>query len=200
MVSRQQGKRMVEAIVKRYSFLEEHSEVLKNEITEQDISTKFVLPMLQALNWDPLKMTLDGPEIHEKGFREKDIEGSVWEKVRHGLPDFSLRGIYSKVPFFVEVKHPAKGKLKLEADLRNYRDGHLVFLTSFKESQFVVVGKQDRKYVYRKFKATSPKLYVKEFDNFWEHISNTREADGTRRAIKATRLGLRKARGRVRAR
>lgn len=191
MVSKRQGKKMMEKIVERYTFLEKNRQLLKGRLlSEQDISTKFVLPMLEALNWDPLKITIDGPEMHEKGFRERNIEGDVWEKVSHGLPDFSLRGTYSKVPFFVEVKHPVTGALSLK-DLPTYEDGHLVFLTSFKESCLVVVGSRNKKNKYPKFTAISPKLYISEFDNLWKHVSNTKEADGTRRAIKATRPGVR---------
>jgi len=168
----------MEKILERYAFLEENPQLLRvGRLSEQDISTKFILPMLEALNWDPLKITIDGPEVHEKGFRERG-------DVSQGLPDFSLRGKYSKkVPFFVEVKHPAR-PLSLK-DLQTYEDGHLVFLTSFKESCLVVVGSHNKKYKYKKFTAISPKLYIKEFDNLWKHISNTKKADGTRRAIKA---------------
>jgi hypothetical protein len=178
---------MMEQIVERYTFLEENPRLLKGRLlSEQDMSTKFILPMLEALNWDPLKITIDGPEVHEKGFRARDIKGDVWEKARHGLPDFCLRGTYSKVPFFVEVKHPVTGALNLR-DLPTYEEAHLIFLTSFKESCLVVVGSRNKRYKYEKFTAISPKLYISEFANLWKHISNTKEADGTRRAIKAVR-------------
>jgi hypothetical protein len=192
LVSKEQGKSVMKEIVERYSFVEKNPDLIKKRLlSEQDMTTKFVLPMLQALYWDPLKIMRDGPEIHEKGFRERDIEASAQEKARRGgLPDFSLCGKYSKVPFFVEVKHPSK-KLNLEKHLRKYKDGHVVFLTSFRESQLVVVGKGREKHVYPRFIARSPKLYVEEFENLWKHISNTLEAERTRRAIKAWRHGQR---------
>jgi hypothetical protein len=110
LVSKVQGKSIMKEIVERYSFVEKNPDLIKKRLlSEQDITTKFVLPMLRALNWDPLKIIRDGPEIHEKGFRERDIEASAQEKARRGgLPDFSLRRPGSEVPFFVEVKHPIK--------------------------------------------------------------------------------------------
>lgn len=136
----------MKTIVKRYGFVEKNDYLAKKRLlSEQDITTKFVLPMLQALNWDPFKITRQGPEIHEKGFRERDIEASPQEKAkRGGLPDFSLRRIGSDVPFFVEVKHPCL-RLNPERDLKKYRDGHLVFLTSFRESMLVRVGNKGKK-------------------------------------------------------
>ena len=192
MVSKEQGKSMMKEIVERYSFVEKNPDLIKKRIlSEQDIATKFVLPMLQALNWDPFKVMRDGPEIHEKGFRERDIKASVQEKARRGgLPDFSLRRLGSKVPFFVEVKHPIQ-HLNREKDLKKYRDGHLVLLTSFNESELVRVGKYGNKEPCEGFVACSPKLYVKEFDNLWKHVSNSYEAESTRSALKAWRQGQR---------
>ena len=192
MVSREQGKRMIKAIVERYGFVEKNPQLIKNRLlSEQDIATKFVLPMLQALNWDPFKIKPDGPEIHEKGFRVRDIEGSAQEKAKKGgLPDFSLRRTGSDVPFFVEVKHPIK-HLNPKKDLKKYRDGHLVLLTSFKESKLVRVGKYGKKEPCKNFVACSPKLCVEEFDNLWKHVSNSYEAEGTRSALKAWRHGQR---------
>lgn len=183
---------MIRKVVVRYGFVERNPQLLKRRLlSEQDISTKFVLPMLEALNWDPLKITVDGPQIHEKGFREKDIKGSVHERARRGgLPDYSLNGPYSTVPFFVEVKHPNLS-LSPQKHLAKYRDSHLVFLTSFKKSQLVRIGKGEKKETCAKFLARSPEFYVDKFDNLWKHVSNSREAEDTRRAIKAWRHGQR---------
>jgi len=192
LVSKEQGRSMMKEIVERYDFVEKNPHLVKKRLlSEQDITTKFILPMLQALNWDPFKIMRDGPEIHEKGFRERDIEASAQEKaIRGGLPDFSLRRHGSEVPFFVEVKHPIK-HLNRQRNLKKYRDGHLVLLTSFSESELVRVGKYGKKEPYEGFVACSPKLYVKEFDNLWKHVSNSYEAEGTRSALKAWRHGQR---------
>jgi len=192
MVTKEQGKRMIEEIVDRYSFVEDNEHLVKRRVlSEQDIATKFVLPMLHALNWNPLKITREGPEIHEKGFRERDIEASPQEKAKKGgLPDFSLKRPGSEAPFFVEVKHPSL-HLDSERDLKKYKDGHLVLLTSFRESMLVRIGKNKKKEICEKFVACSPELYVKRFDNLWNYISNSYEAEGVRSALKAWRHGQR---------
>jgi len=189
MVTKEQGKRMIEEIVGRYRLVEDNWDLVKKRVlSEQDISTKFVLPMLCALNWDPLKIMPEGPEdqkgpeIHEKGFRERGVEG--------GLPDFSLRSPSSKTPFFVEVKHPSL-HLNLERALKKYKDGHVVFLPSFRESMLVRIGKNKKKEICKKFVACSPELYVKRFDNLWNYISNSYDAEDARRALKAWRHGQR---------
>lgn len=192
MVTKKQGKQMIEEIVGRYDSVEKDEHLIKERIlSEQDIATKFVLPLLQALNWDPFKVTQEGSEIHEKGFRERDIEASPQEKARRGgLPDFSLRRIGSKVPFFVEVKHPTL-HLNPERDLKKYKDGHLVLLTSFKESMLVRIGKGNKREVCERFEAHSPEFYIKKFDNPYHYISNSYEAEAARSALKAWRHGHR---------
>jgi hypothetical protein len=192
LVSKEQGKSMMKTIVERYGFVEKNDYFTKKRLlSEQDITTKFVLPMLRALNWDPFKITREGPEIHEKGFRERDIETTPQEKARRGgLPDFSLRRVGSDVPFFVEVKHTCL-RLNPARDLKKYRDSHLVFLTSFRESMLVRVGKNRKKEVCKKFVACSPDLYVSKFDNLWNYVSNSYEAEGARSALKAWRHGKR---------
>jgi len=134
--------------------------------------------MLAALNWNPYSVTSGGPEIHEKGFREKDV--------KEGLPDFSLKGKYSKIPFFVEVKHPRVG-INPQRDLKNYDDGQIVWLTSFKKSCLVIIGKHKRKDVYPYFKATSWRLYIDQFENLWKYLSNTSGAERARAGIKSWR-------------
>lgn len=53
------------------------------------------------------------------------------------------------------------------------------------------MGKNRKKHIYSKFIATSPRLYVEEFENLWNHVSNSVKAENTRRAIKAWRPGQR---------
>ena len=192
MVSKAQGKSMMKKIVERYGFVEKNDYLTKERLlSEQDIATKFVLPMLRALNWDPLQITEEGPEVHEKGFRERDINTSPQEKVkRGGLPDFSLQRMGSDAPFFVEVKHPNLSLIP-ERDLKKYRDGHLILLTSFKKSMLIRVGKNRKKEVCKKFVADTPNLYVSKFANLWKYISNSNEAEGARSALKAWRHGQR---------
>jgi hypothetical protein len=192
MVTKKQGKRIIKEIKDRFGLVEKNGLLKRGVLTEQDITTKFVLPMLQALNWHPFKIAPeDGPEIHEKGFRETKIAASSQEKARRGgLPDFSLRRAGSDILFFVEVKHPSLN-LNPERDLKKYRDGHLVFLTSFKKSMFVRVGKNRKKEECADFIACSPDDYVKLFDNLWHYVSNSYEAERTRAAVRAWRPGQR---------
>jgi hypothetical protein len=97
--AKQRGFRIMEETLKRYEMAEINGLMKDRTLSEQDITTKFVLPMLQALNWNPFDV--DGtPEIHEKGFRERDIITSVQKRVKEGLPDFSLRRKGSEVAFF----------------------------------------------------------------------------------------------------
>ena len=52
MVTKDQGKRMIVDVVKRYRFVAENPNLISERyLSEQDI-TKFVLPMLAALNWN----------------------------------------------------------------------------------------------------------------------------------------------------
>ncbi len=182
---KQRGLRMMEDLLKRYESAENNGLLNNRVLSEQDITTKFVLPMLQALNWNPFDV--DGiPEIHEKGFRERDIERVVQKRVKEGLPDFSLRRKGSDVAFFVEVKHPTL-KLSPQKHLAKYKDGHLILLTSFKNSMLIRVGKNRKREQCDMFMATSPKLYVTEFDNLWKCASNSRDGDSCRRALKSWR-------------
>jgi len=167
LVSIVQGKSMMKDVVERYEKLEkEHPNFIsEGKLTEQDISTKFTLPMLEALNWNKFAIEDYGPEIHEKGFRERNMQGTAQEKAKKGgLPDFILVGVYSRKPFFVEVKYPQK-RLNRVKHLTKYRDGDIVFLTSFKESELVRVGRDGEKETYDGFIARSPPLYLSEFDN-----------------------------------
>ena len=85
MVTKKQGKRMIEEIVQAFSFVEENPNLIKDRhLSEQDITTKFVLPMLASLNWDIFRIDEKGPEVHEKAYREKSDVGK-------GLPDIILR-------------------------------------------------------------------------------------------------------------
>lgn len=191
-MNKETGRKRVLEIIKRWQRdVEKNPDLIKKRLlSEQDISTKFVLPMLAALNWDPLSITKDGPTVHEKGFRDRDLERTTQDNVRGGLPDFSLTKEGSEIPFFVEVKHPSI-HINQRTHLRKYRDGHLVLLTSFRESMLVRIGKNRKKEPCSVFTACSPELYFKEFDNLWKYVSNSPEGDAARAALKAWRFGKR---------
>jgi hypothetical protein len=175
VVSKEQGKSMMEGLVKNYVFVEETLQLIKRgRLSEQDITTKFVLPMLEALNWNRYKFTVEGPEIHEKAFREKSDVGK-------GLPDITLKSENGTV--FVEVKRP--GEIgKGMANLERYGDADLIVLTTFEDTR-----------VYTRYRNQKPrkrfefnfKQYVTEFDQLWKILSNSKKGKSTRAAIKATR-------------
>jgi hypothetical protein len=103
---------MIADVVKRYQFVTKNPNLIsKRHLSEQDITTKFVLPMLAALNWNVYEIVEKGPEVHEKAFGEKS-------DVSKGLPDIILTSINGRV--FVEVKRPSLGEKEI-ANLEIWR-------------------------------------------------------------------------------
>lgn len=175
MVSKKQGKLMMKKVVEHYSFVEKNPYLIKDRLlSEQDITTKFVLPMLEALNWNPLRITAKGPEIHEKAFREKSDVGK-------GLPDIVLKSENGTV--FVEVKRPPLGR-KGMANLEKYEDADLIVLTSFEDLKVYTRYKREKPKSRKRF---SLKEYVTKFEELWNILSNTENGKDTRAAYKATR-------------
>jgi hypothetical protein len=175
MVTKDQGKRMIADVVKRYRFVAKNPNLISERyLSEQDITTKFVLPMLAALNWNVYEISEKGPKVHEKAFREKS-------NVSKGLPDIILTSMNGRV--FVEVKKPPLGEKEI-ANLERYGDADVIVLTSFKDLK-----------VYTRYKKNRPKprfesdfeRYVVEFDQLWHVLSNTDEGKRARAAYKATR-------------
>ncbi len=143
-------------------------------LSEQDITTKFVLPLLKALNWNSFKITETGPEIHEKAFREKSDVGK-------GLPDIILRSENGTV--FVEVKRPGEIN-KGVANLERYGDADIIVLTSFEDLRVYTRYKKDKPRLRENFNF---KDYTAEFNKLWTILSNTAKGKDTRAAYKATR-------------
>ncbi|MGO8991138.1 MAG: hypothetical protein ACLQGU_17460 [bacterium] len=173
MVSKGQGKSMIKEIVERYRIVEKYPGLIKG-LSEQDITTKFVLPMFDALNWDYRKITKDGPEVHEKAYREKS-------RVGKGLPDVQLKSANGNV--FIEVKRPPLRHQGM-ANLERYEDGDVTVLTSFEDLEvYIRHGKQKPR---RRFKSNF-KNYIEKFDRLWEILSNTQEGKHSRAGYKSTR-------------
>lgn len=176
MVSKEQGKSIMREVVDRYRSAERNPQLInERKLSEQDITTKFVLPFLEALNWDRYKISDDGePEVHEKAFREKSDVGK-------GLPDIRLRSENGTV--FVEVKRPGELK-KGMVNLERYVDVDVIVLTTFKELK-----------VYTRFRTERPRprqtfnyhQYIPEFTQLWNLLSNSKKGKDTRAAFKATR-------------
>ena len=145
-----------------------------DKLSEQDVTTKFVLPMLEAFGWNIHKVGAEGPEVHEKAFKDKSDVGK-------GLPDIKLCSANGVV--FVEVKKPPI-RTENVSNLFRYEDSDLVVLTSFEDLK-----------VYTRYKKGKPKVrshfnfksYLEHFDELWNLLSNTKKGKATRAAVKATR-------------
>ena len=175
MVSKNQGRSIIKELVERYSFVDDNRQLIRDRLlSEQDITIKFVLPMLEALNWNPFEITDKGPEIHEKAFREKSDVGK-------GLPDITLKSENGTV--FVEVKRPGEISRGL-ANLKRYEDADLIVLTSFEDLEVYTRYKKDKPRLRQKFNVQE---YVTEFDKLWNILSNTAKGKDTRAAYRATR-------------
>ena len=166
------GKKRLDKVLKRYTEALEEKAVGK--LSEQDVTTKFVLPMLEAFGWDMYKVEAEGPEVQEKALKDKS-------DVAKGLPDIKLSSENGVV--FVEVKKPPLQN-KNVSNLFRYEDSDLVVLTSFEDL-----------IVYTRYKKGKPKArfhfnfksYSEHFDKLWNLLSNTKKGKATRAAIKATR-------------
>lgn len=175
MVLESQGKKMMEKIVQRYSFLDVNQFLIKDKhISEQDITTKFVLPMLAALNWDVYAIRKNGPEIHEKAYREKSNVGK-------GLPDIILNSENGRI--FVEVKKPPLGS-QGTSNLERYGDSDLVVLTSFEMFALYCRYKRNKPSLRREFRFEE---YVPQFRELWHILSNSEEGKLSRAGYKASR-------------
>jgi len=174
VVTRNQGRILMREAVERFQSFECIRARRNKLLSEQDITTKFVLPMFESLNWSRFKITNKGPEIHEKAFREKG-------KVQKGLPDIALKSRNGTV--YVEVKRPPLGR-KGTKNLDRYEDADLVALTSFEDLKVYVRHKKDPPTERAHFKFTE---YVDKFDDLWKILSNTKIGKEARAGYKASR-------------
>lgn len=170
MISKKQGKSMMQEILKRYSFVEKDPGFREWPLSEQDLKTKFVVPMLQALNWD----IYDLNQVRE----QKNFFGL--------LPDFQLTDVHDKI-ILVEVK-PASSYDKLRNDLKKYSDNPeirkkaaVVFLTTFKDSRICTLGKEKG----MRTMEISCSHYIYDFNKLWNYLSNSEEGFKTRTYEKA---------------
>jgi len=170
LVSKAQGKSMMEGIMERYSFAEEDPQLRQRPLSEQNLKTKFVIPMLQALNWDVYNFN----QVRE----QKNFFGL--------LPDFILIDDHGKI-ILVEVKPPYAYN-ELENDLRKYSDNPnvrkeaaILLLTTFKDSRICTLGKKKG----IRTKEISCSHYISRFDKLWKNLSNSEEGFKTRTYEKA---------------
>ena len=170
MVNKKQGKLMMKEILERYSFVEKDQQLREWPPSEQDLKTKFVVPMLQALNWD----VYDFNQVRE----QKNFFGLI--------PDFILRDDHDKI-ILVEVK-PTSAYNELKNDLKKYRDNPIVrkkaavvFLTTFKDCRICTLGKKKG----MRTMEISCSHYISDFDKLWNYLSNSEEGFKTRTYEKA---------------
>ncbi len=166
VVNRINGLQKMKEIMDRY----QKKQPYINELSEQDLKTKFVVPMLQALNWN----IYDFREVIE----QKNFYGF--------LPDFILTDDHGKI-ILVEVK-PPYAYIQLEKDLKKYRDDSnvrkeatVLLLTTFENSEIYALGKKKGA---RKIKISCEE-YISKFDKLWDYLSNSEEGFKTRTYQKA---------------
>jgi hypothetical protein len=164
-----EGKRKLDQIIERYSMIPPNT---LRKLSEQDITTKFVLPMLESFNWNVYKITEEGPEIHEKAFKER-------RDVHKGLPDIILTSQNGKI--FVEVKRPPLREAHA-IELQKYKKSDLIVLTSFEDLRmYTLFGKRPK----QRYACANYTSYPKEFNKLWDILSNSEKGKATRAAYKA---------------
>lgn len=166
IINRIEGLQKMKEIMDRYW----KNASLIADLSEQDLKTKFVVPMLQALNWD----------IHDcRAVREQKNFYGI-------LPDFKLTDDHGKI-ILVEVKRLSESS-KLEEDLKKYRDyprvreeAQVLLLTTFKDSKICTLGKRKG---MRTIKMSCAD-YVSDFEKLWAYLSNSEEGFKNRTFEKA---------------
>lgn len=172
-MKKEEGRRRTKQIVRQYRKLEEW----KNKLQERDITTKFVIPLLQALNWDIYGVTKCGFEVSEEGFPGE---------IREGQPDIRLTSQTGKV-VYVEVKRRIpKNPTKILEEYHRYtaksRNTVFVVLTNFRKT--FIFTKREKGLQQRAI--FTVKDYIEEFDKLWQLLSNSPRATFKRGALKAT--------------
>lgn len=165
-ISRAEGLQKMMKVMDRY--WENPSRI--SDFSEQDLKTKFIVPMLKALNWN----IYDVAEVKE----QKDFHGL--------LPDFILTDKHGKI-ILVEVKPPSEYG-QLEMDMKKYRDkpvvrenAQMLLLTTFRNSRICALGKKKG---VRKIEIPCAD-YVTDFNRLWDYLSNSEEGFRTRTVEKA---------------
>ena len=164
-----EAKKRIKKIVEKYTRDFRHFK--DDPPTEQDLQRNYILPMLEALNWD----IYDLEKVRQEKF-VGDIE-----------PDISLFDEAGNV-ICIEVK-PDYQPLHPESNLQKYTMERIqrlvtrvVWLTSFRNSKLYVFSeKKDKPLI----KNMTHKEYYSDFDTLWKYLSNTREGINTRAALKA---------------
>lgn len=168
-MNKSEAKNKLNKIITRFSRIPKRP---LGKLSEQDITTKFVLPMLESFNWDMYQISKEGPEIHEKAFKQK-------LDVHKGLPDIILTSKNGTI--FVEVKKPPLRESHT-TELQKYEQSDLIMLTSFEDLRlYTHYGRQKLKLIM----SASFTRYIDEFDKLWSILSNSIAAKHSRAGYKA---------------
>ena len=165
-------------IVQHYKELERY----RGQLMEHDITTKFVLPLFEALNWNIYRFSKRGLEVSEQGF-----SGDLGTKeIKEGQPDIRLASKSGKI-VFVEVKR------ELSGTPTRYLKGYDRYMTGKGRSKFIVLTDFKRMFIFTKGKkglvqreVFSLDDYLTCFDKLWRYLSNSPKAIKKRAAIIAT--------------
>lgn len=173
-MKKEEGRKRVKHIVKQYRKLEKW----KNQLKERDITTKFVLPLFQALNWDIYGVTKYGLEVREEGFPGE---------IREGQPDIRLKS-KTGIVVYVEIKRKRlpENPTRILKDYHRYKaetgDSMFVVLTNFRKTYIFTKGKKG----LQQREMFTIDDYVERFDELWKLLANTRRATFKRGAFKAS--------------
>lgn len=169
MITKSEAKEKVKAIAESYEESLHHFK--ENPPTEQDLQRNYILPMLEALNWNIYDL---------KAVRQEKFIGDI-------QPDISLFDEAGNV-ICIEVK-PDYQPLNPENNLKKYTpekvqqlQTRVVLLTSFKNSQLHIFSEKHKKPTIKKMAHSH---YYPRFDTLWKWLSNTKEGIRTRGALKA---------------
>ena len=165
-----EAKKRIKTIVEKYA--RDLQSLEEDLLTEQDLQRNYILPMLEALNWDVYDL---------RKVRQEKFIGDI-------KPDICLFAEAGNV-ICIEVK-PDYQPLSPESNLEKYtmervrRLGtRIVWLTSFRNSQLHIFSeKRKNKPIVKNMIYTE---YYSRFDTLWKYLSNTREGINSRAALKA---------------
>jgi len=149
----------------------------------EDIERRYVLPMLEVLNWDMNKVNQN---LFVRTSKRKGVEGGIQPDIRY----------YDKANklICIEVQRPSTENLDKERKEKYDKDTvrifgtRIVFYTSFENSQLYVFSKDGKHFLHegdpRPHRMTYEEYYSK-FNTLWNWLSDSEDGIRTRAALKA---------------
>lgn len=169
-MNKSKAKRMIRTIVERYTH--DHQRFKDEPPTEQDLQRNYILPMLEALNWD----IYDLEKVRQEKFIG-DIEPDIY------LIDEAGNVICIEVKPDYQPLHPELNLQKYTVERIQKLGTRVVWLTSFKNSKLYVFNEREKNKPIVKNMTNAQ--YYSDFDTLWKYLSNTRKGISTRAALKA---------------